>query len=427
MKDFLCFLTFLMFSHLLTAQPIDGKTYGTGFSDFFYSSSQTNDGNFILAGGKDDDAWIVKVDPNGHIIWETIYVPTNYADFDIIRQTPINGGYIAAGDGYYAKLDSLGNVVWDHRDVNLKCFDVVERSNGGYFLVGYLYNNNQENAYSLNLYASGLVNTNSTSTTSNGDRYSSVHTLTNGDYVLSGSIYLATGDTRGFIRKKGSIGNPIWFKYIGKSILQSTPTTDGGFLLLESDDIIKTNSTGDSLWTKVFPGSAFRSLIQTSDGGYALGGHNQLTNNGLFIKVDSMGNTLWSQDFQDLTGSIYIYSIIEQSNGEFALTGATSHNGNDGYFVTTDAQGNPLSISIVSGQNIEVQLFPNPTTELVTVTLDQLPSSTTQAELIDLTGKVLKVISIQNKSTTFSIDELPNAIYILNIEGVKNTYKVIKQ
>lgn len=428
MKFFLCFLTLMTLNNFLIAQPVNGKTYGTGFSDFFYSSSPTNDGNFILAGGKDDDAWILKVDPNGNTIWETTYVPTNYANFDIIRQAPINGGYIAAGDGYYAKLDSLGTIEWDYRDPDLKCFDAIERSNGEYIIVGYLNDNNQENAYNLKLSATGM-NLGSTTLMANYDtRYSSVSELANGDYVISGTEVLAGGNSQGFMRKlAGQFGLPVWFKIAGTSIIESISTNDGGYLLLGSNDIIKTNAVGDSVWTKTFLGNTFRTLIPTSDGGYALGGHDNTNNNGLLLKLDSMGNTLWSQNFQDLTSSIYIYSIIEQNNGEFALTGSTSYNGNDGYFVTTDAQGNPLSISKVSDKKVDIQLFPNPTTQLVTIVLKQQPTTTVHAELIDLTGKVLQVISISNKSTTFSVENLPSAIYILNIEGIKSSYKIIKQ
>lgn len=428
MKFFLCFLILLTFNHLLMAQPVNGKTYGTGFLDFFYSSSVTNDGNFILAGGKDDDAWVVKVAPNGNMIWETTYVPTNYADFNVIRQAPINGGYIAAGDGYYAKLDSLGNIEWDYRDLDLKCFDVIERSNGEYIIVGYLNDNNQENAYNLKLSASGM-NIGSTTLLGNYDtRYSSVHELINGDYVISGTETLAGGNSQGFIRKlQAQFGLPVWFKLAGTSIIESISTNDGGYLLLEPNDIIKTNATGDSLWTKTFAGNTFRTLIQTSDGGYALGGHNNSNNNGLLLKLDSMGNTLWSQNFQDLTSSIYIYSIIEQSNGEFALTGSTSYNGNDGYFVTTDAQGNPLSITNRLENSINIQLFPNPSTSMVTINLDLLPLNKTYAELMDLTGKVLKIIPIDQQSTSFSIAELPSAIYLLSIAGNAQTYQLIKQ
>lgn len=428
MRKILCSLTFLIFSHFLIAQPVNGRSYGSGFLDFFYSSSPTNDGNFILAGGKDDDAWVVKVDPNGNVIWETIYVPTNYADFDIIRQAPINGGYVVAGDGYYAKLDTLGNVEWDYQDVDLKCFDVMEKDDGGYFLVGYKNNNNQENAYRATLSSSGMVSSSTNSMTTYGNRFSSIHELPNGDYTISGTEYLSGGNSKGFIESRGGFfGNPLWFKYVGESIIESISTNDGGYLLLESDKIIKTNSTGDSLWAMTFAGTTLRSLIQTSDGGYALGGHNNSNNNGLFIKLDAMGNSLWSKNFQDLTGSIYIYSIIEKSNGEFTLTGSTSHNGNDGYFVTTDAQGNPLSIATLLDKQMNIQLFPNPTTEMVTITLDQMPRSPVRAELIDLTGNVIKVISIEDKSTSFSMEDFPSAIYVLNVEGTKNTYKIVKQ
>ena len=91
-------------------------------------------------------------------------------------------------------------------------------------------------------------------------------------------------------------------------------TSDHGYILSgigtdeESDFslLIKTNQTGDSVWTKKFPGigntNGYRTMaIQTSDGGYALIQSMDESENIdiLMIKTDALGNVVWQEQYGD--------------------------------------------------------------------------------------------------------------------------------
>ncbi len=110
----------------------------------------------------------------------------------------------------------------------------------------------------------------------------------------------------------------------------------GGFDIL----VIKINSTGGLEWQKLFGGTAMdfgRSIVTTSDGGYIVAGYTASTdfdavgNHGnkdyLLLKLNSLGNVEWKKC---LGGSLddYCDTVINTSDGGYALAGYSgSHDG----------------------------------------------------------------------------------------------------
>ena len=110
-----------------------------------------------------------------------------------------------------------------------------------------------------------------------------------------------------------------WEKTFGGTILDGgysvQQTTDGGYIITGMTKsyslnggrdvyLIKTNSTGDTLWTNTFGGSdneEGNSVKQTNDGGYIICGQTESFglgyNDAYLIKTDSQGNEIWSQTF----------------------------------------------------------------------------------------------------------------------------------
>ncbi|MDZ4747922.1 MAG: T9SS type A sorting domain-containing protein [Saprospiraceae bacterium] len=90
-------------------------------------------------------------------------------------------------------------------------------------------------------------------------------------------------------------------------------TTDGGYILfgLSTDDasfnydlyLVKTDYKGEKQWEKKYEDESFQygnSVQQTTDGGYILcGGDNGLENDSvLLMKTNSTGNTLWKKKYR---------------------------------------------------------------------------------------------------------------------------------
>jgi hypothetical protein len=105
-------------------------------------------------------------------------------------------------------------------------------------------------------------------------------------------------------------------------------------------------------WNKTYPGTSYPSIgfIQTSDGGYALTGWSanaksgaQNDNNAVSIRLDSLGNTIWSKTyggtFDDCTNT-----IIQTKDGGLALLGYTFLNSQKSaiWLVRLDSSGQLL-------------------------------------------------------------------------------------
>ena len=78
------------------------------------------------------------------------------------------------------------------------------------------------------------------------------------------------------------------------------------------------------------------------------------------------------------------------------------------------------------GKNI--QLFPNPTTNYLTLKIEEAYKSASY-QLIDLQGKVIKSNKVDGDETTIKMEGLPTSIYFLSISDnnqLIKTFKIIK-
>ena len=98
---------------------------------------------------------------------------------------------------------------------------------------------------------------------------------------------------------------------VAKSVRQ---TTDGGYII-GGTNLVKVNSQGIEEWSKPLP-SVFANV--TSDNGYIL-----IRNSSgiIFTKVDSVGNTLWQTVYSEGHWANHGYYIEETKDGGYIVTG----------------------------------------------------------------------------------------------------------
>jgi len=161
----------------------------------------------------------------------------------------------------------------------------------------------------------------------------------------------ATGPSPSFCK---AIGGPAIEK--GNSLIQ---TSDGGYAIAGLTPslgaggldvyVVKLNANGKLQWTKTIGGPAGEigiSLIQTSDGGYAIAGSTRSFGAGevdvYVVKLDANGNLQWTKTIGG-TEIDFGHSLIQTSDSGYAITGKTNSFGAgdyDVYVVKLDANGN---------------------------------------------------------------------------------------
>jgi hypothetical protein len=163
--------------------------------------------------------------------------------------------------------------------------------------------------------------------------------------------------------KTDSAGNMEWNQTYGEeeandSLQSLVQTSDGGYAMAGSTTafgaggsdfwLIKTDSFGNMMWNKTYGGADSDSaldLVQTSEGGYALAGFTNSFGVGetdfWLVKTDSSGNMQWNQIYG---GQSYetAWAIVQTGDGGYALAGSTSSfgaGGHDFWLIKTDEYG----------------------------------------------------------------------------------------
>jgi hypothetical protein len=149
-----------------------------------------------------------------------------------------------------------------------------------------------------------------------------------------------------FISKIDALGNMLWYKSYGDEITDIGvdvkelsngdliihswfAKNDTNFTPYTSFHLIKTNATGDSLWTKHYYHNdrveQFAStVVETSDGGFALAGSINDQNGGLkgyIIKTDSLGIEQWNTTIDSTSENYSELVSVFSYDGNFTVIG----------------------------------------------------------------------------------------------------------
>ncbi|MCK4576351.1 hypothetical protein KAU34_08080, partial [candidate division WOR-3 bacterium] len=259
------------------------RTYGGEHDDCAYSIQETSDGGYIIAGwtrsfgAGNSDVYLIKTYANGDTMWTKTY-GGEYDDVGYSVQETSDGGFIVAGyigsSVYLIKTDSNGNLLWS------------EWYGGSDYDYGY-----------------------------------SVQETSDNGYIIAGRISsFSAGGFDVYLIKTDSLGNTLWSKIYGGICWDAghsvKETSDGGYIIAgctmldgEGWDVylIKTYADGDTIWTKTYGGANWDvgySVQETSDGGYIVAGLTESFGAGSFdiylLKIDSLGNTLWTRTHGDV-------------------------------------------------------------------------------------------------------------------------------
>ncbi|WDF64300.1 T9SS type A sorting domain-containing protein [Flavobacterium sp. KACC 22763] len=352
MKRTLLYTLFLLFTFSLYSQPTIQwqKSIGGTKNDFGRKIIKTSDGGYISAGytmsnDKDiinnhgnTDIIVIKLSSTGTIQWQKTYGGSNSDTASAIQQT-LDGGYIIAGttssndgdvtgykggysDYWIIKISNDGTIEWQ------KCFggtntdsgsDVQQTADGGYIVCGSASSNDGDvsgnhmgNGASTDYWVVKLTNTGSIMWQKcYGSNYEeilhSIKLTSDGGFILNGETSGNGGDVTGF---KGEVD--YW--------------------------VVKINSSGVLEWQKALGGSKSDygvDIIQNSKGNYIAVGYIASTDRDVtnsydngdawIVELSSTGNIIWQKSIGG-TGSDYLYSVNQTTDGGYILAGDTSSN-----------------------------------------------------------------------------------------------------
>jgi hypothetical protein len=201
----------------------------------------------------------------------------------------------------------------------------------------------------------------------------SVQQTADGGYIIAGETEsFGAGDYDIYLIKTDSLGDTLWTKTYGGmdndrswSVQQ---TSDSGYIVVgmtasfgtdfEYVYVIKTNSLGDTVWTKTYGGGFFDfgySVEQTNDDGYIIGGSTSSFGAGWYdvylIKTDALGDTNWTNTYGGADGDIGL-QLATTTDGGYIITGYTLSFGagnGDVYLIKTDSIGDTMWTTTYGG------------------------------------------------------------------------------
>jgi len=498
------------------------KTYGTIYDDVGYSLKQTSDKGYIVCGSSNYSPYLLKLDSLGNIEWTKIFSTLDTKSAYSVDQT-YDGGYIVIGSWgpnlFYLELyrvDATGNIIWTKQfsggvgnpyilgysvhqtldsgfviagttynvmdvilvktDLNGNVqwsknyrnnvqqnygYDVKLTSDGGFIIVGETTTPVFSNAYHNDVY---MIRTNSYGDTLWTKNYSftfsgspaydnegkGVQQTSDGGFIICGRTWRSGNYfNNAFLLKTDSIGNVIWSKTYGNInsyfLVNSVSQISSGGYIIEGEyggnfgsypSLIRTNSIGDTLWTRKYgvQYSSYKgatSCLQTSDHGYIFEcGINFNSNYDLYItKTDSLGNSDCAQSNLGMTISVPIVNQSFQTTQVLSF-GITVSNPTVNISSDGAITGDCLTVSIpeINNHQSTIEISPNPFTSTTTLTFSEAPKNAS-LKVMNILGEVVFQSEIHTPKSEINLSNQPNGMYFVNVQTEKGmvSRKVIKQ
>ena len=367
---------------------------GSGY-DLTYDIAQTADGGYLVSTQTDSndgdvsinhglhDAWIVKLNAAGSIMWQTSIGGSGYdyllsiltledGKFILAGGTTSNDGDVSGNHGGYdywvIELDSLGGIIWQTLvggSANELAGGLAQAGDGGFLLSGYTLSND-------------------------GD--------------VSGNH----GGSDTWVVKLDASGGLIWQRCFGGTLNENgaalAQCADGGMVVLgysDSDDddvsgnhggrdswLLKLNGMGDLQWQLPLGGSQMEmgsDVHQTADGGYVV---------------------------SNLSRSI---------DGDVSL----NQGAEDAWVVKLDAE----QVGVQEFQALDHTLWPNPANDQLMIT-SRLPQALSLVSITEVSGRTVLTTAMSGTTLACDVSSLNSGTYMITIRsalGIWNSRFLIER
>lgn len=479
MKNFVKLIFFIFIicqSNYTIAQAVKfEKVYGGTGYDYGHSVAQTFDKGYVIAGATTSfgvgstDAYILKTDSMGVVLWQKTFGGINIDQFYSIKETS-DSGFVMAGftnsegnggyDMYVVKTDKNGDSLWTKSFGGTNwdfAYSVEQTSDGGYIIAGatYSYGNGNTDMYLVKTDADGDTLWTKSFGGANVDEARSVKQLNDGGFVLTGSSKSYDADGDFYTIRTNSLGDTLWTNKFGGA------EEDAAFDILESitGELIiggKTKSLGngnfDGLIIKLSPSGLLTSVVnyggtdddglnaiaESSTGRLAMVGYTYSFSSGIgtsdyLLYIENPFNGFHSGTF----GGFKLekaYSISNTKDNGYIICGNTSSYSNleHIYLIKTDSNGvsSGSVINFVTDinnntlkSNGNFNIFPNPAADNLFLNFDFLSphgNLSYQVTITDVLGRLkLQELNCSSAAGPFFMDVsgLLSGVYFINIEN----------
>lgn len=380
-----------------------------------------------------NDAFIVKLDNNGNIIWQKSFGGTASDGFSSIKRTSddhfailgsstSNDGDVSGNHGlvdyWFIKIDSLGNIV------SQKCYggsgedytrDIINISDGGNILTGFSRSHDGDVTVPLNgmydywilkIDSNGILQWQNNYGGSMDDNcYGAIGAL-NSEYLITGN---SKSNDRDVTNRHDSAHSDAW--------------------------TLKINNTGNIIWKNCYGGTEgeyFNDVISDSAGNFILCGstnsndgdvsglHGGLSDYWL-VEIDNFGNIEWQKCLGG-PGSDEGMQVIKTMDGGIVVAGTAgangfdvsgNHGGDDFWLVKLNSNTNEVH-TLTESQL--VKLYPMPVTEKLVVSGLDNPI---KCSIFDISGKCVYIINAINSNFEIDFSSFKNGIYFFKADGMK--------
>jgi hypothetical protein len=407
------------------AQPIWQKNIGGSLSDIGKSLVELSDSSFVITGYTNSygnggyDAYIVKTDKDGNVIWQKTFGGSDW-DFAYSINKTSDGNLIICGttysfghggkDGFILKMDYAGNIIWSKiygglKDDYLK--EIIQTNDGGFIAAGTTMS-----------YGDSLGDIWVTKFNSNGDSTwfitrggikkdvgNSIVQDINGNYLVAGgSESFTNGMEDAYFFKLSNSNSFIWDRFEGfpnkneESFSIKNSTSNLGKMII-------CYSTKEIDWF----GIDAKTLLLDGNGYYIDGG-----------RVGSSGDD-------------ELFCIANTNDKGYILVGYTNGFNNqvssqtDIFVLKFDSIMNPGSFfvgtkNILPPNDIFIKTYPNPFDDYLTINIggNQILKS---IEILDINGIVVySQVGIKENIINIRDIKFPEGIYFLKVVTNSNTY-----
>ncbi len=347
------------------------KTFGGNRRDRGINLLQTADGGYAIIGltssleAIQEDVYLVRLDPQGEVLWTKTYGGEGDDNGWDILQTE-DGGFLIAGftnsfgagemDIYLIRTDATGKLLWERTFGGPKSeygWSMAPAFDGGYVLAGQTdsYGEGDIDGYLVKVNAEGEEIWSQTFGGPQEDRLFSIDQSADSGFVVAGTTRsFGAGSRDVYLLNVNNSGEVVWTGIfgekqddVGHAVRQ---TAEGGYIVTGYTKsfgarnydtwLIKTDEVGDLLWQKFFGEAGDDRTIygeQTDDGGYISTGYTTSFDSiglDLFLmRTDSSGQVTWHKTFggrAEDTG----YTVKQTADHGFVLTGETYSSGEGG-------------------------------------------------------------------------------------------------